>query len=287
MQGLAATEQNFTAEDGIQLFQRRYPAEGQARGTVALIHGATEHSGRYAHVADFLNARGYAMTAFDLRGHGQSGGRPFCVRSFDEHTSDAERFIHHTREWMPPGPLFLLGSSMGGLVATLTLLKRSAKVDGLVLSSPLVKLGDDFTPLRIAAAKVLGKLLPHLPVGQMTGKHLSRDPAVIEGYRSDPLVFHSRISAEMGAATIRAINELQRRDAELDLPLLVMHGTADLVTDPAGSKRLYERARSQDKTLKLYNGWWHELMQEPEREQVLGDLAEWLDARSQGSFGSG
>lgn len=280
MPSLSTEETRFTATDGTKLFEQRWPAVGEARGTVALLHGATEHSGRYLHVFHFLTTRGYTVAAYDLRGHGQSGGRPFSVRSFDEHTVDAQVFLERTREWMPTGPLFLLGSSMGGLISALTVLKHPVEIDGLVLSSPLAKLGSGITPTRIAIAKLLGRLLPHLPVGEMTGKYLSRDAAVIEGYRNDPLVYHGKVTAEMGSAIIRAIDELERLEDALDLPLLVLHGTADRVTDPAGSQRLYAAARSQDKTLKLYDGWWHELMQEPEREQVLEDIAQWSDARS-------
>ena len=275
-------EATFEAADGLQLHERRWLPEGDAKAVVALVHGGTEHAGRYAHVAAFLNRHGYAVGAFDLRGHGRSEGRRLFVRSSEEHLDDAERFLDRLRQSWPRGPLFLFGHSMGGTVATLLVLTRPVEVDGLILSGPFLSLGEGFSPLKIRAAKLLGRLLPHMPVEKLKAAYISRDEAVVRRYEADPLVYRGGIPARSAAAIIPAFRRIEAEEEGLRVPLLVLHGTDDRLADVEGSKRLYRRAGSADKTLKLYEGFYHEVLNEPEKEQVMEDLLKWLEARRGG-----
>ena len=275
-------EATFEAADGLQLFERRWLPKGDAKAVVALVHGGAEHSGRYAHVAAFLNGHGYALAAYDLRGHGRSEGPRMLVRSAEKHLDDAERFLGRLRQTWPQRPLFLLGHSLGGAIATLLVLARPVEVDGLVLSGPFLQLGEDLSPLRIGAAKVLGRLLPRLPVEKLDATYISRDEAVVRGYEADPLVYHGGIPARSAAAIIPAFQRIEAEEVGLRVPLLVLHGTDDRLADVEGSKRLYRRAGSEDKTLKLYEGFYHEVLNEPEKERVMEDLRAWLEAHLRG-----
>jgi alpha-beta hydrolase superfamily lysophospholipase len=276
----------FEAADGLQLYERRWlPAEGvlkssDPRSVVALVHGATEHSGRYAHLADFLNRHGYVVAAFDLRGHGRSEGRRMFAASFEQYLDDLDRFLSRLRQAWPACSLFLLGHSMGGAIATRFALMRPEKVDGLMLSGPTLQLGTDISPLKATLATLVARLLPRLPVEKLNAAHISRDEAVVRRYKADPLVFRGGIPAATAAAVIGALQRIEETEDELRVPLLLMHGTADQMADPEGSKRLYRRAGSKDKTLRLYEGYYHEVLNEPGKEQVMEDLLTWMEERS-------
>ncbi len=270
----------FAATDGTPLFERRWMPEGMPKAVVVLVHGSAEHAGRYEHVAASLTAAGYAVAAFDLRGHGRSGGPRLYVRSFDAYLGDVGVFIARTREAWPGLPLFLLGHSMGGTVATLYALGHQDALAGLVLSGPALQAGEDFSPLKIALVKALGQVVPRLPVQKLEAGHISRDPGVVARYDADPLVYRGWIRAGMGVALIRALEEVEAREATLRLSLLLLHGTADSIIDVEGTKRLYQKAASTDKTLLLYEGFYHEVFNEPQNERVLRDVRRWLDNRA-------
>ena len=266
----------FEAADGLRLYEQSWMPDGEPKAVVALIHGAAEHSGRYAHLAAFLKHHGYGLAGYDLRGHGRSAGRRMFVRSFHEHVDDAMIFLSR----LDHRPVFLLGHSMGGTAAALLALTRTPRINGLVLSGPLLEVGGDFSPLKVHAVKILGRILPRLPVEKLDSGSISRDAHVVAQYENDPLVYHGSIPAATAAAGVRAIGEIKRREQDLELPVLVMHGTTDRLAGVEGSKRFYRRVRSDDKTLKLYEGLYHEIFNEPEKERVMEDLLEWLQAHA-------
>lgn len=270
---------SITTSDGTRLFTQRWQADA-ARAAVLLVHGYAEHSGRYAHVARYLQARGTSVYTYDQRGFGRSDGRRALVTSFDRLLDDLQRVIDRTRRHLSDDvPLFLMGHSMGGAVCALYAIERTQAFQGLILSSPAVEVDDDIAPVLRHLAGVIGRLAPTLPTIRTPDDAISRDPAVIAAAEADPLNYHGRVLAGTGAAFLRAAQRIQTHMAAIALPLLVFHGTADKLTDPGASRMLYEQARSPDKTLNLYDGLYHETLNEPEKEQVLADIVDWLDAR--------
>lgn len=262
------------------IFEQWWLPERDPRAVVALVHGYAEHSGRYDHVAAFLTARGYAVEALDLRGHGQSSGRRAFVHSFSEYLSDVACFLRAVRGRHPGKPVFLLGHSMGGGIAALFVIARRPDIAGLILSGPALRVRATPAGLQLRALRVLAKVVPAYSRQPLPASAISRDPAVVEAYEHDPLVYRGGMRIGHGAASLRAMERIELDMEEIEVPLLVLHGTEDRLTSPEGSKELIERARSRDKTLKLYDGLYHEVFNEPEKETVLQDLADWLDAHS-------
>jgi acylglycerol lipase len=269
----------FQSSGGVSLFEQYWLPGTEPRGVVAIVHGYAEHSGRYAHVAEFLADRGYAVEAFDLRGHGRSAGTRARVKSANEYLLDTGRFLYRVRERHLDRPIFLLGHSMGGLIATLYAITRKPSIDGLIVSGPAISASGAPLLMRLAVG-VIAKVSPGFGMMALDANAISRDPQVVMDYVSDPLVFTGKMQAGLLAALMRAVARIDQDMEEIELPLLVMHGREDRLAPVAASELLYARASSTDKTLKVYDGLYHEIFNEPERETVLGDLASWLDAHT-------
>lgn len=280
--GKALTHEEATLEGtgGLQLFTQSWrPAGEEPRAVLIVVHGLRDHSSRYAELAEHLVGQGFAVYAFDLRGHGHSEGVRVHIDSFEEYLSDLDLFLARVRQQEPGRPLFLLGHSMGGAIATLFTLERKPPLQGLLLSAPALKPGSDVSGALITTTRVLGGVLPNLKVLELDPKQFSRNPEVVRENETDPLVFQEGGPARTASALLTTLETLSERMEEVSLPLLVLHGTEDKVTDPEGSKALVQRARSSDKTLKLYEGLFHDLLHEPEKAQVLADIQAWLLSR--------
>lgn len=250
-----------------------------------MVHGYGEHSSRHAETASLLAEDGYAVHTFDLRGHGRSRGKRYAVRLFDEHLDDLEVSLSRARGERPDAPAFLLGHSLGGLISVLFVIEREPELSGMILSGPAVALGRRFSALKVIASLLLGRVLPSFPMVRFPAASLSRDPEVVRSYRNDPLVHHGRTPAGTASEIIRAVRRAEARFERIGLPVLVMHGGEDQVADVEGSRRLHARARSRDKQLRIYEGLFHEILNEPERASVLADLKAWLHSRTQEGAG--
>lgn len=274
-------EAQFRATDGRRLYEQCWLPDGEPKAHVAIVHGYAEHSGRYAHTGAALAQRGYAVYALDLRGHGRSEGDRAYVRSFNAYLLDVRAFLAGVRVRSGDRPVFLLGHSMGGAIVALLLVVDAPSLRGALLSSAAISSAG--TP-RIVQAIVglLGRIAPRLSLVKLKASDVSRDPDVVERYESDPLVYHGRIRAGLAAALARAVLRIERDAPSITLPLLIMHGAADALSKPEGSIALHQQAASSDKTLKLYEGLAHEILNEPEKGQVIADIVAWLDARSGG-----
>lgn len=275
---MESEESTWQTFDGHELFERRWrPA--QPKAAVAIVHGLAEHSGRYEHVAQRLVAAGYATYALDLRGHGRSDGRRVFVRSADEHVHDVKRFLERVREREAGRPMFVLGHSMGGLIVTLMLTADAPDLRGAVLSGAALRSTRRSARLLQGLVRLLGRLLPRLPLARLDSADVSRDPAVVQRYDDDPLVFSGRMPAATARALILAGREIAPEMESITLPILILHGSEDALVDPESSRQLYERVSSRDKALKVYEGLYHEILNEPEQDQVMADIVAWLDER--------
>jgi alpha-beta hydrolase superfamily lysophospholipase len=266
---------------GVQLYEQAW-LPSNIRAAVVLVHGYAEHSTRYKHVAGFLSERGYAVQTYDQRGHGKTD-RGARIEKWADFWDDLDLVIAHTRARIGPDkPIFLYGHSMGGTVIVSYAITRQSLIDvaGLVVSSALLKVPSTVSPFIVKLGALISKIAPTLGTIPLVSAGISSDPAVVAAYDADPLVYHGKLPARIGAEMNRAVALIQSGMASITQPILIWHGTADVVTDPAGSQMLYERVQSADKTLKLYEGGFHEMHNEPNQAEVLADLAAWLDGHS-------
>lgn len=265
----------FPSPDGLDLFTRSWTPDRETRAVVVLVHGVHEHSGRYAYVAGELIRHGIAVRALDLRGHGNSPGPRARVEAFTDYTRDVAAFLDAQITEADGRPVFLMGHSMGGLVVAGTVVDRgTAGLAGVVLSSPALQLYAP--PFLQRIAPILAKWLPNAPGGRLDLTTISRDPTVVRAYREDPLTIKEVVRAHLGNEFLTTIAHVRAHPEAFDVPLYLYHGTADQITDPAGTRWLAEHAATDDVTLRLYEGLYHETHNEPERDDVIGALAAWL-----------
>jgi len=273
-------ESRFRSHDDLDLFERRWIPQGTPVANLILLHGYAEHSGRYDHVAEVLNAIGCTVCAYDQRGHGRSEGRRGYINAFEDLITDLDAYVGHLRPHLDDKPLFMMGHSMGGLVLVHYVQTYDVRVRGLVFSSPFLAIPPDVSRLLVALADVLGALTPWLPVASLDTQAVARDPAVVRAYETDPLNYHGRVRSRTGAQLNGAIAQARARFDRVTAPVYIVHGAEDRLVPAEGSRLLYERCRSDDKTLKVYEGGYHELLNDFGKEGVLKDLCAWLAARS-------
>jgi alpha-beta hydrolase superfamily lysophospholipase len=271
----------FAAKDGTSIFEKVWPAKGTPIGTVVLVHGYGEHIQRYEHVAAALNEAGWAVRGSDLRGHGQSGGvRGYCNR-FDEYLDDLELLLERAQKDLPGKPVFIVCHSFGAVVAGEYLLKRSAPIAGLVVSSPFYKLKLEVPAVKKIAGKMMsaiyGKMA--LPSG-LKGADVSRDPDIIAIYDRDPLN-NKTATARWFTENEAAQADILQRAPELKLPCLFLVGGADKIADPRRAEEVFAKVGSADKTLHVLQGQYHEIFNEimDERKKTLAMLTSWLKDR--------
>ena len=246
---------------------------------MVVVHGLKDHSARYSGLATALLEAGLSVHALDLRGHGRSGGPRAHVVRFDEYLDDLGRFVRQVRTERPTGPLFLFGHSMGGAIALGFVLSGEARLDGLLLSGPAVSPPATVGAGTRAITRLVSVLAPTARVFELKDEAFSRDATTVEELRADPQVFHGKATARLAAELLKRMARSRPELDRIELPLLVLHGSADLLTNPAGSQLLYDQSRSRDKRLKIYPGWFHDLLHEPGRQEVVNDIAQWLAIR--------
>jgi len=270
------SETVFTTADKFEIYEQTWINE-DARGVVILTHGIAEHCGRYAHVAQALVQAGYNVVCFDLRGHGRSSGKRNYVNSFQDYLNDLGVVITRTKQNFPNLNLFLFGHSMGGGIVTQYAIERKPDVAGLLLSGPSVKVSEDISPFLQKISGLLSALTPKLPAVKLDSAFISRDPEVVKAYDKDPLNYRGGILARTAAELLKSTKIISATWSKIQLPVLIMHGGEDKLAEVQGSEMLFENIRSQDKTLKIYDGLYHEILNEPEKEMVLKDMIAWLE----------
>ena len=250
-----------------------------ARAHVLLVHGLGEHIGRYEGLAAAMTREGWHVHGFDHPGHGKSPGNRGYVNDFPQLVDNLVAQLDKVRAAAGDQPIFLLGHSMGGLVVTHALAHHKIKVHGAVLSSPLLAIPDTVSPLLIQLAGLLGTLTPWLPVDRLETAAISRLEEEVAAYEADPLIHHGPILARTGAQLSKAIQESSGAFESVTTPFLVVHGTADRLAPVAGSRALHERASSGDKTATFYEGGYHELLNDNDREAVRDEILGWIRQR--------
>jgi acylglycerol lipase len=262
----------------LQAFEWKAPST-PARGAVVVIHGLRDHASRYSALAEALTTQGLVVYAQDHRGHGYSGGPRQRFDSVAELVSDVDLAVAEAKQRNPGVPIFLYGHSMGGLVATHYALEHGEGLRGLVLSGAALKLQPSVTGGEKAAARVFGAIIPGLPAQRLDDSEFVRDPSAQKELAADPLIDHANIPARSASAMLNAIENLGTRMEEVKVPLLILHGQADKATPFEGSQELAARAGSTDKTLRLYENVYHDLLHEPERDAIISDVTSWITAR--------
>ena len=280
-----ANERTFQTSEGLRIFFRSWAPETQARAIVAIVPGFNSHSGYYDWVAHQLTSVGLAVFAIDLRGRGRSDGERFYVTKFSEYVDDVAGMVKTAQSEHPAVPLFMMGHSAGGVVACLYALDHQPDLAGLICESFAFEVpAPDFA---LAVFKGLSHIAPHAHVLHLKNEDFSRDPDTVARMNADPLIAHETQPTQTLAEMVRADERLKTSFASITLPVLILHGTADKATRPAGSQFFYDSSQSSDKTLKLYDGYFHDPLNDVGKEIVMGDVNAWIVARLPGIGASG
>jgi acylglycerol lipase len=266
----------FQGAGGLELYYQSWRAE-KSLAVLAIIHGFGEHSGRYANVVNHLTPLGYAVYGFDLRGHGRSPGQRGHINAWDEYRGDVKNFLQMISKQETNLPVFLLGHSMGALIALDYLLHDPAGLSGAIISGvPLEPVGVA-KPFLVMLARVLSLLWPHfsLPLG-LDPKGISRDPAVVKAYQADPLV-HGKTTVRWGTEILKTIEWVKAHAAEVKIPILLIHGSSDPLNSPDGTRNFFEKVTFPDKQMKIYPGSVHEAHNDLDFKLVMNDMVQWLE----------
>lgn len=270
-------EENVARPGGLDLFLRSWRAAGSARGIVVIVPGFNAHGGYYLWVAEQLAAIYLSVHVLDLRGRGRSAGERFYVESFDDYVGDVADIVTRVKSREPGLPVFLLGHSAGGVVSCLYALDHPDALAGLVCESFAYRLpAPDFV---LAAFKGLNHLAPHAHVLELHNEDFSRNPDAVLAMNRDALIAHEKQPIQTLAAMVRADDRLTQEFPRITLPLLILHGTGDKAAKASGSQFFFDTAGSADKTLKLYEGHFHDLLNDTGKEVVMNDIVEWIDER--------
>jgi acylglycerol lipase len=270
------TEESFEGSGGLNIFFRSWHPVSQARGVVCIVPGFNSHSGYYIWVAAQFVAAGFAVYAVDLRGRGKSDGERFYVQKFSDYVSDAAGLVTLAKRREPGLPVFLLGHSAGGVVSCLYALEHQEELAGLICESFAHQVpAPDFA---LAVLKGLSHIAPHAHVLHLKNEDFSRDPAIVDAMNHDPMIAHETQPTQTVAEMVRADERLKKEFPLITLPLLILHGTLDKATRPSGSQLFFDTAGATDKTLKLYDGHFHDLLNDTGREVVMSDITRWIES---------
>jgi alpha-beta hydrolase superfamily lysophospholipase len=273
------TEHTFDGVGGVRIVYDVWTPDATPRAVVILSHGFGEHARRYDHVAQRFGRDGLLTYALDHRGHGRSGGKRVLVKDISEFTGDFDTLVGIATQEHPGVPRIVLGHSMGGGIVFAYGVEHPDNYDLMVLSGPAVAAQSVISPVLAWVAKTVGAIAPGLPLQALDADAVSRDPAVVNAYNTDPLVYHGKVPGGIARALLLVGETMPQRAAALTAPLLVVHGSEDRLVPVDGSRQLVEAVGSSDVELKVYPGLYHEVFNEPERDQVLDDVVSWINAR--------
>ena len=269
-----ATERLLSFDQTPLFWRKLLPKSPKAH--VVIVHGFSEHGGRYAHLAEFLVENGYGAWAMDNRGHGRSAGQRGHVDDYGQFVGDLKCFYDLVTNEAGGTDVHLFGHSNGGLIALCYALRHPGRIRTLCLSAPLLKLSKDVSPLKLYAGRAIARLSPRFTMANdIVPQELMHDPAMVEAYLADPLIFH-QLTVGWFRAMEAAADDVRARGAQLQMPLLMQLGGADPVVSTPVNRDFFATIGSADKELHTYPGCFHEIYNEIERAQVMGDLGAWL-----------
>jgi len=271
------TEWKWKTSDGLEIYSKAWLPSGKARGVVCLVHGVGEHIGRYQADGEAMAGAGYILAGFDLRGFGKSGGQRGHTPSIEVYFDDIDSFLVEIIQRYPNQPRFLYGHSMGAILVLAYTPLRQPVVAGVIATAPALKSALEEQKLKVFLSKVLGKVLPTLTLNSgIDNNMLSRDPKVAAEVDNDPLC-HTLVSASWGKSMLRAVDLAFENAPRFPLPLLLMHGTKDEIAYPHSSQMFADLAPKDKLTLKMWDGFKHELHTDPEKADVFKVMIDWLD----------
>lgn len=270
-------EETFEGAGGLKIFMRSWRPEDRPKAVVVISHGFNSHGGQYAWVAEQLAAKGFAVYAHDYRGRGRSEGERFHVQNVSEYVGDLVQVVAIAKARDPGLPVYVLGHSAGGVIASSYCLDHQADIAGLICESFAFRVPAPDIALQVI--KGVSHVAPNVGVLKLKNADFSRDPAAVRAMDEDPLIHDETQPSITVAALQRADERLTKEIPTITLPVLIMHGTEDKATLPKGSQFFYDHAGSADKTLKLYEGHYHDLLADLGKEEVLADIVGWIDAR--------
>ncbi|SNS18909.1 acylglycerol lipase [Belliella buryatensis] len=273
-------ETTYTTHDGIKLYLQAWMPE-QPKASLLLVHGLGEHSSRYAHFADRLVKEGIAVFTFDGRGHGKSSlPKPTAYfANHEDYLRDIDALFSKVKSYVKDIPSFVFGHSMGGGLVAKYVISYQPDARGVILSAAALKPADNVSKSLIAISSLVSKLAPRLKVLKLDSSMISHDPIEVKKYNEDPLVYSQAIPARTGFELLRMMREIEDRVDDFKLPVLMLHGADDQLTNPMGTEMLFRRAKVKDKTFNRYPGLYHELLNEYEKEQIIDDIIQWIKER--------
>ena len=267
----------FTNNQGQNVFYRNWVNGLNPKYIVVIVHGLNSHSGYYSDFAFQLNENHDEVYALDLRGRGESQGERYYISDYQDIIDDIDRLIEIVRCDHAGRPIFLLGHSAGGVFASVYALNYQNKLNGLIAESFAFDL--PVPGFALAAIKFLGSVIPHTRLVKLNNQDFSRDKSAVERMNSDPLLANEKQPARTMQQLILAAELLKNNMAEIKIPLLILHGTADKATNPSGSQYFFENTGSTEKLLKLYEGHYHDLLNDKYSGPVVKDIVRWLNER--------
>lgn len=270
-------ESHFENKNNQSIYYQHWLPENEPRKILLLCHGLNEHSGRYQHLAEYFTRKGYGIYGFDHIGHGRSAGTRSFVEDFSTFTDPILIILEKISISYPDAPVYLVGHSMGGLIAAKFLIDYQEKISGAIVSGALVSVPDYVSDLTIKIGEILSKILPKLRLIGIDKSALSKDPQVVDDYINDPLVYNGKSTARISSVINDGINYVAEKGAGISLPIMILHGGEDQICNPAWATYLHNLVSSQQNQLIIYDGLFHEIYNEPEQETVFNDILNWLE----------
>jgi alpha-beta hydrolase superfamily lysophospholipase len=272
-------EGHFQSIRNVSIYWQTWLPESEPRAVLLIVHGYDDHSGRYMNIVNHFVPKGFAVCGLDHIGHGKSEGKRWYVQKFEDYTEILQFFLRMVQNMQAEKPVFLIGFSLGALITSVYLLDNQEELVGSVLVAPGVKVPENISAFTIFMGKILSAILPKAGLLVFEDEDISKDQSVVEAYKLDPLVYRGKMTARLSAEILKAMIRLNKEGTRITLPILIVQGAADRLVDPEGAQMLLDLIQSKDKQIKLYEGLYHEVFNEPEREIVFADVEDWLNRR--------